>query len=101
MQKIELDRPARNSLEWKSAIRGSDSSGTEGWSMAQLPQNDSNLSFHGCNGKRAYWTTKEEQTLKKWATKVEKDLASWDDVATAVSRAGSERTMTAVRFVFS
>ncbi len=86
-------------LELKnSSKRGSyccSESGSEGWSTTRLSESD--MSSDGVMRQHERWTVKEEQTLKKWVNMVKNGDVSWKKAAAAVSSAGRERTISAVR----
>jgi hypothetical protein len=101
--KKELHSSARKKTYSNRGTRGSkfcNKPGPKDWSTVNFSDNESESSFPDC---KVRWTAIEEQKLKKWAVKVENGVASWADAAVAVSCAGSERTVEAVRdfgFIF-
>lgn len=92
--------PARKETHSKRGLRvisPFEKSDAEDWSTA-TPSDIQMESSSRCIYKGyALWTKREEETLKKWVIKVEKNLASWKDVTAAVSFVGSNRSIKAVR----
>jgi hypothetical protein len=78
-------------------IRPFEESDAEDWNTATFSENEIESSSRCSNKGYAFWTKREVETLKKWVIKVEKNLASWKDVAAAVSFVGRNRSIKAVR----